>query len=155
MCAQASRDIIRVGDVWATDLSPLEMQNAETKRVASSSGSRRLEISEKGLMLIPMRDGKFGPERLISTRGNCTTMAVSTLKHLMLTQKLRRGDPHRRRTRSHARRAHTEYKFRASVRDEKTQIVRRLRELARLRSGRDREKGCSRSDGPKQAQKKV
>ena len=43
-------------------------------------------------MLIPMRDGKFGPERLISTRGNCTTMAVSTLKHLMLTQKLRRGD---------------------------------------------------------------
>ena len=29
-----SRDILRVGDVWATDLSPLELQNAETKRVA-------------------------------------------------------------------------------------------------------------------------
>ena len=92
MCAQASRDIIRVGDSWAVDLSPLEMQQAETKRIASSSGSRRLELSTEGHMLVPMRDGKFGPEKLVPTKGNCTTMALSTLKHLLLTQKLRRGD---------------------------------------------------------------
>ena len=89
---QASRDIILVADVWAVDLSPLEMQNAETKRVASSSGARRIEASDRGQMLVPMRGGKFGPERLIPTKGNSTTMAVSTLKHLMVSQKLRRGD---------------------------------------------------------------
>ena len=92
MCAQASRDILRVGNVWACDLVPLESQNAETKRVASSSGARRLEIKDSGHMLIPMQGGKFGPERLITTKGNSSTMAWSTLKHLMIAQKLRRGD---------------------------------------------------------------
>ena len=43
-------------------------------------------------MLIPMQGGKFGPERLITTKGNGSTMAWSTLKHLMISQKLRRGD---------------------------------------------------------------
>ena len=68
------------------------MQNAETKRVATTSGSRRLEIATSGQMLVKMRNGQFGPERLVSTKGNCTTMALSTLKHLMLSQKLRRGE---------------------------------------------------------------
>ena len=67
---QASRDIIRVADPWATDLSPLEMQNAETKLRASSSGARRLEIfSKSGQQLVPMRNGQFGPERMVSTAG--------------------------------------------------------------------------------------
>ena len=89
---QASRDIIKLGDVWAADISPLEMQNAETKRVASSSGSRRIEESKGGQQLLPMRGGKFGPENLISKKGTSSTMAVSTLKHLMVSQKLRRGE---------------------------------------------------------------
>ena len=89
---QATRDIIRVGDPWAVDLTPLEMQNAETKRVASSSGSRRLECASEGFSIVPMRNGQFGPERLIKTKGYSTTMAVSTLKHLVVAQKLRRGD---------------------------------------------------------------
>ena len=68
------------------------MQNAETKSVAKSSGSRRLEMAGSGYMLVPMHGGKFGPERLIRTKGSSTTMAVSTLTHLMVSQKLRRGD---------------------------------------------------------------
>ena len=38
-----TRDILTIGDIWAADLSPLELQNAETKRVAESSGARNLE----------------------------------------------------------------------------------------------------------------
>ena len=68
------------------------MQNAETKSVAKSSGSRRLEMADSGYMLVPMQGGKFGPERLVRTKGSSTTMAVSTLTHLMVSQKLRRGD---------------------------------------------------------------
>ena len=45
---KVTQDILTVGDVWATDLSPLELQNAETKRVAESSGARRLELSSSG-----------------------------------------------------------------------------------------------------------
>ena len=89
---QASRDIIRVADPWAADLSPLEMQNAETKARASSSGARRLEISTSGQQLVPMRYGECGPKRMVSTAGCSTSMALSTLRHLMITQKLRRGD---------------------------------------------------------------
>ena len=89
---QASRDIIRVADPWATDLTPLEAQNAETKRVASSSGARRIEMSTVGHQLVPMHNGQFGPCKLVPTKGCSTTMAVSTIKHLLISQKLRRGD---------------------------------------------------------------
>ena len=34
---KVTRDICKVGDVWAFDTSSLELQNAETKRVASST----------------------------------------------------------------------------------------------------------------------
>ena len=37
-----TRDILKVGDIWAYCLSALELQNAETKRVATSGVSRRL-----------------------------------------------------------------------------------------------------------------
>ena len=52
---KVTRDILLVGDVWATDLSPLELQNAETKRVAESSGSRRLELSKSGSQLSSLK----------------------------------------------------------------------------------------------------
>eukprot|EP00965_Chrysotila_dentata_P129367 4276276-Pleurochrysis_carterae.AAC.3 len=45
---KVSRDIMEVGNVWAVDLSPLELQNAETKRVATFSGSKRLVLSTEG-----------------------------------------------------------------------------------------------------------
>ena len=45
---KVSRDILLVGDVWAVDLSPLELQNAVTKRVANSNGSKRLVFGAPG-----------------------------------------------------------------------------------------------------------
>lgn len=65
-----SRDILRVGDIWATSSEPLELQNADTKRRAQSSGSRRIVLS-----------GKY-----------TTTTAISSLYNLLSTQYLRRGD---------------------------------------------------------------
>ena len=41
---KGSADILQVGDVWAVDLSPLELLNAETKRIAERSGSKHLEL---------------------------------------------------------------------------------------------------------------
>lgn len=40
---KVTRDILQVGDVSAHDLSALELQNAETKRVFESGGSRHLK----------------------------------------------------------------------------------------------------------------
>ena len=37
---KCSSDILRVADVWAYSLSPLELQNAETKRTASTREAR-------------------------------------------------------------------------------------------------------------------
>lgn len=67
---KVSRDILEVADVWATGSSPLELQNAETKRVADTSSSRRMVMS-----------GNYS-----------TTTAISTLKTLLATRYLRRGD---------------------------------------------------------------
>ena len=66
-CYKASQDILEVGDVWAVNLSPLELQNAETKRTASSSGSRRLTTSSSGQMRPSLR-GHSGPSNLITTK---------------------------------------------------------------------------------------
>ena len=86
-----SRDILRVADVWATDLSPLELQNADTKRTAESGGSRRLTMSTSGQARAPLK-GRAGPARLVQTKGYSTTMALSTLKKLLGKQYIRRGD---------------------------------------------------------------
>ena len=53
---KVSRDIMAVGDVWAYNLSPLELQNAETKRTASSSGSRHAPVPPP-----PLRNAKPPP----------------------------------------------------------------------------------------------
>ena len=92
LCAQCSRDILHIGDVWAADLSPLELQNAETKRVAESGGSKRLEFTAAGKTVLGMRSGKAGPMLLTERKEYSTTLALSTLNNLLVTQKLRRGD---------------------------------------------------------------
>ena len=89
---KVSRDILRVHDEWAFSLSPLELQNAETKRTANTGGSRRLKLSTEGEARKPMRGSSQGPEQLVKTKGYSTTMALSTLRKLRATQYLRRGD---------------------------------------------------------------
>ena len=73
-------------------MEPLELQNAETKRVAESGGSRRIEFTEAGKTLVGMKKGKEGPMLLTNRNEYSTTMAVSTMNNLLVTQKLRRGD---------------------------------------------------------------
>eukprot|EP00965_Chrysotila_dentata_P167457 5530108-Pleurochrysis_carterae.AAC.1 len=46
---KVTRYILELGDVWAVDLSPLELQSAETKRVATSSGSKRVVLATENL----------------------------------------------------------------------------------------------------------
>eukprot|EP00327_Prymnesium_parvum_P016826 CAMPEP_0113273110 /NCGR_PEP_ID=MMETSP0008_2-20120614/23672_1 /TAXON_ID=97485 /ORGANISM="Prymnesium parvum" /LENGTH=812 /DNA_ID=CAMNT_0000122597 /DNA_START=26 /DNA_END=2463 /DNA_ORIENTATION=- /assembly_acc=CAM_ASM_000153 len=70
---KVSRDILRVGDVWAFGTSPLELQNADTKRdVASDVGARNI---------------KFGKRTV-----NATTMSLSTFQHVLTAQHLRSGE---------------------------------------------------------------
>ena len=88
---KVSQDIIEVGDVFAYSLSPLELQNAETKRVASRGGARRLQMSDSGHVRRRAR-GATEPGALTTTKGYSTTQAISTLKKLLGAQTLRRGD---------------------------------------------------------------
>mmetsp|Transcript_7906 Transcript_7906/g.19515 ORF Transcript_7906/g.19515 Transcript_7906/m.19515 type:complete len:115 (+) Transcript_7906:311-655(+) len=67
---KVSRDILTVADLWAVCTSPLELQNADTKRVADHSSSRR-----------PTTSRNYG-----------TSTAISTLQHLLGTAYLRRGE---------------------------------------------------------------
>ena len=67
-----TRDILQVGDVWAYGTSPLELQNAETKRVAADVGAHNITF--------------------YSESENRTTMAVSTFTHLLSAQHLRAGE---------------------------------------------------------------
>ena len=69
---KVSRDILLVGDVWAFGTSPLELQNAETKRVASDVGARNLTF--------------------LKSTENATTMALSTFSHMLAAQSLRSGE---------------------------------------------------------------
>ena len=86
-----TRDIIKVGDIWAYCLSALELQNAETKRVASSGASRRLQTSSSGQTRRRSRDDTVAGAAT-ATKGYSTTMAISTLSKLLGAQMLRRGD---------------------------------------------------------------
>ena len=87
-----TKDILTVGDSWAVDLSPSELLNAEAKRVAEDSAPRRIEMASSGQARVPLKAGAQGPARLITTKGYSTTMSIATLRHLILTQTLRRGD---------------------------------------------------------------
>ena len=88
---KTSRDIMRVGDIHKFNVSPLELQNAETKRVAETGGSRRLTMTASGSARAPLK-AKEGPARLVTTKGYSTTMALSTLNKLLAAQILRSGD---------------------------------------------------------------
>eukprot|EP00966_Prymnesium_polylepis_P290811 6716460-Prymnesium_polylepis.1 len=88
---KVTQDILSVGDNWAFSLSSLELQNAETKRTASSSGAKNLSL----IGLVQQRRSLHiaeGPARLVSSRGNGTTMALSTFRCLEVTKDLRQGD---------------------------------------------------------------
>ena len=90
-----TRDILTVGDTWAVDLSALELNNAEAKRVAENSGSKRLQMTSSGQARQPLRSnvsGAQGPSRLVQTKGYTTTMAISIMRHLLMQNVLRRGD---------------------------------------------------------------
>lgn len=87
-----TRDILTVGDIWAVDTSPLELLNAETKRVAEQSGARNIVARGAGQSRKQMRGVHEGPAQLVRTKGYDTTMALSTLRNLLATQQLRRGD---------------------------------------------------------------
>ena len=87
------RDILQVGDVWAAGTQSLELQNADTKRTASSIGCRNLVVRGQGTRQTPVdRSDRTGEQRVTSTRGYGNTMARSTLLNLLSTQYLRRGD---------------------------------------------------------------
>ena len=89
---KVTSDILKLGDTWSVCLSALELQNAETKRVATSSGSRNLTLRHSGeCRAKPMKLAQ-GPARLLTTKGYGTTQALSTLRNLLVTQYLRRGD---------------------------------------------------------------
>ena len=45
---KTTRDILKVGDIWRYCVSALELQNAETKRVAKTGGSCRQQMSSTG-----------------------------------------------------------------------------------------------------------
>lgn len=89
---KVTSDILRVGDVYAVNLSPLELHNADTKRTADRSATRRMCTSSAGETRRPMRGSHEGPEVMVKTRGYSTSMALSTLKNLLAQRYLRRGD---------------------------------------------------------------
>ena len=83
------REILRLGNTWAVCCSSLELQNAETKRIAASSGSRSLEKRDSGMQRTVSKDGV---QKRTATKGNSTTMSLSTLNSLLTTKYLRQGD---------------------------------------------------------------
>ena len=89
---KTTRDIMMVGDVWAVDTSPLELQNAETKRVAATSATRNQHTSTSGTWTASMRGNSAGPAPMVKTTGNSTSQALGTLRTLLSAQKLRRGE---------------------------------------------------------------
>ena len=80
-----TRDILKVGDVFRFCLSSLELQNAETKRVAKSGGSCRKQTSTAGTRRTLLGVAK-------ATIGYGTSQCISTLKKLLGANTLRRGD---------------------------------------------------------------
>ena len=52
-----------------------------------SSGSKHLTTIAAGQKRFPLGPGVEGPSRLVATKGYSTTMALSTLNHLLVGQK--------------------------------------------------------------------
>ena len=88
---KVSRDILRVNNTGAVDPSALELQNAETKRVASNGGSRHIVLQKEGQWITPKHSTTEGPSNLIQTKGVTTTSAISTLRKLTAKRYLTEG----------------------------------------------------------------
>ena len=86
---KVTRDILEVGDVRAHDLSALELQNAESKRVFESGGARALECRSEGTTHKKVSEGEY---RLVATKGYGSSAAISTLTKMLATSQLRAGD---------------------------------------------------------------
>lgn len=89
---KCTRDILTLGNPWAVNLSPLELQNAETKRTATAGGSKHLELGATTMVRAPQMKLAEGPAMLVERKGYGTTMSISTLQNLSACQYLRRGD---------------------------------------------------------------
>jgi hypothetical protein len=87
-----TRDILEVGDVWSTDLSKLELQNAETKRIAAQGGARNLTFRSATVKLAPQRKVHEGPAQIVRTKAYMTSCALSTLRKLLGKRYLTQGD---------------------------------------------------------------
>ena len=86
---KVTRDILNVGDVWAHDLSALELQNADSKRTFEAGGARNLTFRTEGTT---HKKAAGGEARLIVTKGYGATAATSTLKKMLIAKTLRVGD---------------------------------------------------------------
>ena len=88
---KTTRDILKVGDIWRYCVSALELQNAETKRVAKTGGSCRQQMSSTGQT---RRSGRTDTMEGVVTAniGYATTQCISTLRKLLGASQLRRGD---------------------------------------------------------------
>ena len=88
---KTTRDILKVDDIWQYCISALELQNAETKRVAKSGGSCRQQMSSAGQT---RRSGRTDTMEgvVTATIGYATTQCISTLRKLLAASQLRRGD---------------------------------------------------------------
>jgi len=89
---KCTRDILTLGNPWAVDLSPLELQNAETKRTATAGGSKHLELGATTMVRALQMKLAEGPAMLVERKGYGTTMSISTLQNMSVCQYLRRGD---------------------------------------------------------------
>ena len=83
---KVTKNIRDVGDVHAFNLSPLELQNADTKRTASSNGTRTLQTTSVASTKLK------GTGTTVDTKGYASTMALSTLNHLLVSRYLQNGD---------------------------------------------------------------
>ena len=91
---KVTRDILKVTNPWAFGIQALELQNAETKRVAQKNSARNLEFCIPVQTRVAMKHGQAGPMRLTNTNPEKkgTTMAVSILNFLLTKRYLQRGD---------------------------------------------------------------
>jgi hypothetical protein len=87
-----TQSILEVGDVEAFDTSPLEMQNAETKRKARSNGATNRTTIPEGVSQRGPRK-KEGPARRHTVAARAATTATTTLKKLVTSTNLQRGKP--------------------------------------------------------------
>ena len=75
-----SRDILAVGDLWVVSSATLELQNAETKRVAEDMGARRLTLAAAGQNRSTARGADSSEYVAHTTKGYSTTLVFSRVR---------------------------------------------------------------------------